>query len=115
MREIVLLTCLHRRVVVVPVRLAVTHEVRPPDVHGEARLTDLVLPRGALASRVDVRVGTDVAPVDETRETIHRDPVRIAMSHRIDLGAGAGRAAGKEVSFGNRVRTVRLGMNPDDL
>src|SRR5260370_647227 len=66
--------------------LVVPHEVGPAVVPGPARLIDLVVAARSPSDRVDVRVRTDFAPVDETGVLIDRNPIRVAMAHRVDLG-----------------------------
>src|SRR6266481_6061789 len=95
--------------------LVVPHEVRPAIVPGPARLIDLVVAARSASDRVDVRVRTDFAPVDETGVFIDRNPIRIAVAHRVDLGPGLRRAFWEEVSIRDRVRAIRLGMDADDL
>src|SRR5438552_2927076 len=97
------------------IRLVVRHEVGPAVVPGPASLIDLVVAARSPSDRVDVRVRTDVAPVEETAVFIDRDPIRVAMAHRVDLGPSLRRAFWEEVSLRDRVRAVRLGMDADDL
>src|SRR5947207_3985860 len=62
------------------VGLVVRHEVRPPVVPRAARLTDLIISARSPSDRVDFRVRTDVAPVEETAVLIYRDPIRVTMA-----------------------------------
>src|SRR5712671_4900586 len=93
------------------VRLVVRNEVRPSVIAGATRLIDLVVATRATSGGVDVRVGTDVAPVQEPGTGVDRDPIWIAMPHRIDLRSGLGCARRKEVSFGDCVSAIRLWMD----
>src|SRR5258705_12778657 len=95
--------------------LVVPHEVRPPIVPRAARLTDLIVPARSASHRVDVRVRTDFAPVEETGVLIYRDPIRVAMAHRVDLSPSLWRAFREEVSIRDRVRAVRLRVDTNDL
>src|SRR5438045_5737692 len=95
--------------------LVVPHKVWPTVVPGPARLIDLVVAARSPSDGVDVRVRTDLAPVDETGVFIDRNPIRVAMAHRVDLGPSLWRAFGEEISIRDRVRAVRLGMDADDL
>src|SRR6266516_4382572 len=84
--------------------LVVPHEVRPPIVPRAARLTDLIVAARSPSDRVDVRVRTDIAPVEETGVCIYRDPIGVAMAHRVDLGPSLRRAFREEVAIRDRVR-----------
>src|SRR5260370_14898110 len=64
--------------------LVVPHEVGPAVVPRPASLIDLVVAARSASDRVDVRVRTDVAPVEETGVFIERDPILVAMAHRVD-------------------------------
>src|SRR5207247_2221493 len=77
--------------------LVVRHEVGPAVVPGPARLIDLVIAARSPSDRVDVRVRTDFAPVEEAGVSIYRDPIRVAMAHRVDLGPRLRRAFREEV------------------
>src|SRR5216117_2826099 len=77
--------------------LVVRHEVGPAVVPGAARLIDLVVAARSPSNRVYVRVRTDFAPVEETGVFIDRDPIRIAMAHRVDLGPSLRRAFREEI------------------
>src|SRR6266511_5758840 len=81
------------------VGLVIPHEVRPPIVPRTARLTDLIVAARSPSDRVDVRVRTDFAPVEETGVFIYRDPIRVAMAHRVDLGSGLRRAFREEIAI----------------
>src|SRR5467141_3050926 len=76
--------------------LVVPHEVGPAVVPGSASLIDLVVAARSPSDRVDVRVRTDFAPVEETGVFIYRDPIRVAMAHGVDLGPCLRRPFGKE-------------------
>src|SRR2546422_11530109 len=78
------------------VGLVVPHEVRPPVVPRAASLIDLIVAAWSASDRVDVRVRTDLAPVNETGVRIYRDPIGVAMAHRVDLGPCLRRAFGKK-------------------
>src|SRR4029077_4289732 len=97
------------------VGLVVRNEMRPAVIAGATRLIDFVVATRAASDGVYVRVGTDVAPVQEPGVRVDRDPIRIAMPHRIDLRTGLGRARRKEVSYRDRVCAIRLRMDADDL
>src|SRR5882672_4915090 len=97
------------------VRLVVRNEVRPSVIAGATRLIDLVVPTRATSGGVYIRVGTDVAPVQEPAMRVDRDPIGIAMSHRIDLRLRLRCARRKEVSLRNCVSAIRLWMDADDL
>src|ERR1700693_59877 len=97
------------------VRLVVRNEVRPSVIAGATRLIDFVVATRATSGGVYVRVGTDVAPVQEPGMRVDRDPIRITMAHRIDLGSGLGCALRKEVSFRDSVSAIGLWMDADDL
>src|SRR5205809_5694678 len=77
--------------------LVVPHEVGPTVVPWAASLIDLIVPARSASHRVDVRVWTDLTPVDETGVRIHRDPIGVAMAHRVDLRPGLRRTRRKEV------------------
>src|SRR5258705_13098806 len=79
--------------------LVVPHEVGPPIVPRAPRLTDLIVPARSPSDRVDVRVRTDFAPVEETGVFIYRDPIRVTMTHRVDLGGRRIIKKKKEVSI----------------
>src|SRR6266550_4005245 len=95
--------------------LVVPHEVGPPIVPRAPRLTDLIVPARSPSDRVDVGVRTDFAPVEETGVFIYRDPIRVAMTHRVDLGPSLRHAFREEVSIRDRVRAVRLRVDANDL
>src|SRR6266853_2530962 len=97
------------------VRLVVRNEVRPAVIAGATRLIDFVVATRATSGGVYVRIGTDVAPVQEPGMRVDRDPIRIAMTHRIDLRTGLGCARRKEVSFRDCVSAIGLWMYADDL
>src|SRR6266849_5318047 len=92
------------------VRLVVRNEMRPSVIAGATRLIDFVVATRATSSGVYIRVGTDVAPVQEPAMRVDRDPIRITMPHRVDLRSGLGCARRKEISFGECVSAIRLRM-----
>src|SRR6266404_557636 len=97
------------------VRLVVRNEVWPSVIARATRLIDLVVATRAASGGVYVRIGTDVAPVQEPAMRVDRDPIGIAMAHRIDLRSRLGCARRKEVSFGDGVSAIGLRMDADDL
>src|SRR6266446_6147482 len=97
------------------VGLVVCNEVRPSVIAGATRLIDFVVATRATSDGVYVRVGTDVAPVQEPGMRVDRDPIRITMPHRIDLRTGLGCARRKEVSFRYCVSAIGLRMDANDL
>src|SRR5258706_2986620 len=97
------------------VRLVVRNEVRPSVIAGATRLIDFVVATRATSGGVYVRVGTDLAPVQEPGMRVDRDPIGIAMPHRIDLRSRLGCARRKEVSLRDCVSTIRLWMDAEDL
>src|SRR5204862_140794 len=80
-----------------------------------SRLIDLVVAHWAALGGVYLRVGTYFAPVEPPRALVHGDSVRIAIAHHEDLRTCLLHPLGKEISVGNRVRAIRLGMNAKNL
>src|SRR5688572_4739003 len=78
-------------------------------------LTDFIVAARAAPGRVDICIGTYLAPVDETCARVHRHSVRVAVAHRVDLGTGLRRALREKVSLGDGIRPVRLRVNSNDL
>src|SRR5688500_6019143 len=97
------------------IRLVVGDKMRPTEVASAAGLAYFVVAPWAPPYRVLARIGTYVAPVDETGWRVHRDPIWVAVTHRVDLRSGLRRARREEVSLGDGVGTVGLGVDADDL
>src|SRR6266550_2327043 len=97
------------------IRLIIADEVRPAVIAGAARLVDFVVTARPTSDGVFIRVGTDVAPVQESGMRVDREPIGIAMPHRVDLGPCLRRSFRKEISVGDGVGAVGLGMDADDL
>src|SRR5215210_946981 len=88
MRRIELLSRLNRQRVDdcrLVVRLIVADEVRPSVVAGCARLADLIVATRSTSDRIFVRIGTNVAPVEEAAVRVDGDPIGISMPHSEDL------------------------------
>src|SRR5439155_19911616 len=118
MRWVELRSCYHRRRVDprrLVIRLVVADEVRPAVIACAPRLVDLVIAAAAASNEVYIRVGTDVAPVEESGVRVHRDPIRIAVAHRVNLRSRLRCSWRKEISRGDGVRPVRLRVDADDL
>ncbi len=93
----------------------VAHEQRPAKVPGLAGLVHFIVAARAASFFVLTRVGADFAPVEVAVALIHRNAVRVAVAHDVNLVTGIRGAFRKQVALGNRIRTVGLGRDAHDL
>ena len=80
------------------IRLVVRDEHRPTIVARTPGLVDFIVAARAASGGVDIRIGTDIAPIQKPCVRVDRDAIRVAVTHRVNLGARFRRARRKEVS-----------------
>src|SRR5690606_16301749 len=96
------------RVIESPIRVVITHKERPSEKSGFPRLVYFVVaPWTPRSQAIVICIGPHFSPIEVSGFLVDGNPIRVTVTHYINLRLGFIRTFGEKIAFGDFITAIR--------